>query len=106
MPDQIRYNMVNQLINNGYLADAQGNSTVPDSLLVEGPNGTRVLNPTLYDADGIEGIGEKDEYTSAQQAQMRADWVEFTKHHPDANRLLGITAQGLDAFDRELNKSE
>ncbi|MER7559219.1 hypothetical protein ABTZ46_19905 [Nocardioides sp. NPDC126508] len=105
MPDQIRYNMVNQLINNGYLTDGQGNSTVPDSLLVEGPNGTRVLNPTLYDADGIDGIGKKDEYTSAQQAQMRADWVDFTKHHPDANRLLGITAQGLDAFDRELNKS-
>lgn len=98
LEDSVKFNMVNQLVQNGYVKD------VPDSLLVDGPHG-KMLNPDLYDANGVDGIGSKGQYTDAQLAQMRKDWNYFTEKSPDHNLIDGVTSQAMDGFDRELNKA-
>lgn len=100
MDKQLRYSMTNQLIANGYV------DGIPDSILLEGRDGKMVINPGLYDSDGVEKIGEKGRYTDEQVVQMRSDWTDFLKNHPDGNAIKSVTAQSLDSFDRELNKGE
>lgn len=97
--ESVKWSMVDRLIQNGYVKD------VPDSLLVEGPDGTRMLNPGLYDSDRLDSVGKKGEYTEEQLSQMKRDWNYFTQKHPDHNLIDGVTSQALDAVDRELNKA-
>ena len=105
---QIEYNLINQLVRNGYLGeqspgDATPNPGVPDSLLVPGPNGTQIINPHLYDSDGVDKIGAEGQYTDAQIAQMRKDWNSWRGSN-SYNIVNSVVTRGSEGFDREVNK--
>lgn len=105
----LEYNTINQLIRAGYLGDqdpgGEEQPGIPPSLLVDGPNGTQVVNPDLYDADGIEEIGEEGDYTAAEIEQMREDWNAWLDPTNNVRNITeGIVSQAQDGFDRELNK--
>ncbi|GAB4001591.1 hypothetical protein [Nocardioides ultimimeridianus] len=107
----LEYNVLNQLIANGYLGDQHPGDhhagvshtpAIPDSLLVDGPNGTKVVNPDLYDADGTEKIGKDGQYTPAQIQQMRDDWNTWMNSQAQ-NIAHGVSSQAQDGFDRAVN---
>lgn len=105
---QIEYNLINQLVRNGYLGeqspgDATPNPGVPDSLLVPGPNGTQIINPHLYDSDGVDKIGAEGQYTDEQIAQMRKDWNSWRGSN-SYNIVNSVVTRGSEGFDREVNK--
>lgn len=105
---QLEYNILNQLIRNGYLVEQNGGAggdetPIPDSLLVDGPNDTPVINPDLYDEDGVETIGDDGQYTDAEIEQMRDDWNTW-RNSQERNLSEGIVGQAQDGFDRTLNQ--
>ena len=108
----LEYNTLNQLIDHGYLGDqhpgdhragVDHSPAIPSSLLVDGPNGTKVVNPDLYDADGVDKIGKTGQYSDAQIRQMRHDWNTWMNSE-ERNIAEGVTSQAQDGFDREVNK--
>ena len=111
LDDGLKYNTINQLIRNGYFGDqhpgvpgGDHTSPIPESLLVDGGNGQRVLNPGLYDADGVDSIGKEGQYTPAEVAQMKKDWYDFNQS-TELNQAQGVASASQDGFDRELNQS-
>ncbi len=101
--DALEYNVMNQLLKNGILHEGNGAHDIPPSLVTDGPNGTRVLNPDLYDADGPDTIGKDGDYTEAQKRQMQQDMNDWF-HTYASGYAESITQDAQDGLDRELNK--
>lgn len=104
----LEYNLINQLVRNGYMGEqSPGDSSpdpgIPESLLVDGPGNTRIINPHLYNYDGVDTIGEDGQYTAAELRQLRADWHEWRNSTP-FDIANGVVTQGSEGFDREVNK--
>jgi hypothetical protein len=102
--DALENNVTSQLIRSGILEVGDGPNQIPESLTVEGPNGSRVVNPDLYDADGPDTIGEEGDYTAAQREQMLDDLYNWANSNP-SSYVESITQPAQDGLDRELNKS-
>ncbi|WP_344330009.1 hypothetical protein [Aeromicrobium halocynthiae] len=95
----IRYHTTNQLI-------ASGIVDVPRSITIPGPEGTRILNPQLYDLDGIDAFEPTSEYTVDQ---IFAGWDQWTSAPEGETAPVEHTSAYVDAakdgLDRTLNKS-
>jgi hypothetical protein len=103
LSDALESNTTSQLIRSGILEVGDGPNQIPESLTVPGPDGSRVLNPDLYDADGPETIGEDDDYTDAEREQMAEDLYHWATGNP-ASYVESMTQPAQDGLDRELNK--
>jgi hypothetical protein len=101
--DALENNITSQLIRSGILEVGDGPNQIPESLTVEGPNGSRVVNPDLYDADGPDTIGEDGDYTAAQREQMLEDLYNWANDN-SSSYVESITQPAQDGLDRELNK--
>jgi hypothetical protein len=101
--DALESNIMNQLIKNDIIHVGNGPHDIPPSIVSDGPNGTKVLNPDLYDADGPDKIGKDGEYTEAQKRQMQTDMNTWF-HNYASGYAESITQDAQDGLDRELNK--
>lgn len=101
--DALESSMLNQLIKSGVIPVGNGPHQVPPSLVTEGPNGTQVLNPELFDADGPDTIGEEGDYTDAEKRAMQEDLNTWFHDYASAYGQ-SMTDDAQDGLDRELNR--
>ncbi|MFI5429962.1 hypothetical protein [Aeromicrobium sp. UC242_57] len=103
LSQSLENNITSQLIRSGVITVGDGPGQIPASLVTDGPDGTQVLNPDLYDADGPDKIGEDGQYTQAEKNQMLTDLNRWFGDI-DSRYVESITQPAQDGLDREPNK--